>query len=58
VVLPLKALAAAVRLTERGFQFGPADVVPWSRVFLYPLLAAIYMLKRVPTVAGSTRPAG
>lgn len=57
VLLPLKAFAAAVRLTEKGFQFGPADVVLWSLVFLYPVLAALYMLKRAPTVAGSTRAA-
>jgi hypothetical protein len=57
VLLPLKALAAAVRLTDTGFQFGPADVVLWSLVFLYPVLTALYMLKRAPTVSGSTRPA-
>ena len=57
LLLPLKALAAAVRLTEKGLQFGPADVVLWSLVFLYPVLTALYMLKRAPTVSGSSRPA-
>ena len=57
VLLPLKALAAAVRLTATGFQFGPADVVLWSLVFMYPVLAALYILKRAPTVEGATRPA-
>ena len=55
LLLPLKALAAAVRLTATGFQFGPANVVLWSLVFMYPVLAALYMLKRAPTVSGSTR---
>ncbi len=57
LLLPLKALTAAVRLTETGLQFGPANVVLWSLVFMYPVLTALYMLKRAPTVAGPTRPA-
>ncbi|WP_375769092.1 hypothetical protein NR798_46735 [Archangium gephyra] len=57
VLLPLEALVAAVRLTGTGFQFGPADVVLWPLVFLYPVLTALSMLKRAPTVAGCPRPA-
>ena len=57
LLLPLKALTAGVRLTEAGLRFGPVDVVVWSLVFLYPVLTALYMLKRAPTVAGSTRQA-
>ena len=44
-----------MRLTGAGFQFGPMDVVLWSLVFLYPVLSALYMLKRAPTVEGATR---
>lgn len=55
LLLPLKALAAGGRLTGAGFQFGPMDVVLWSLVFLYPVLSALYMLKRAPTVEGARR---
>lgn len=54
LLLPLKALTAGVRLTGAGLQFGPVDVVLWSLVFLYPVLTGLYMLKRAPTVEGST----
>ncbi|AKI98605.1 Hypothetical protein AA314_00232 [Archangium gephyra] len=55
LLLPLKALTAGVRLTEAGLQFGPVDVVLWSLVFLHPVLTALYMLTRAPTVEGSRR---
>jgi len=55
--IPLKTLVAAVRLTETGLQSSLPGVVAWSLLFLYPVLTALSMLKRAPTVSGSSRPA-
>ncbi len=50
-------LGVAARMMETGLQARVVGVGVWSLVFLYPVLTALYMLKRAPTVSGSSRPA-
>lgn len=57
LLLPLKTLGVAARMMETGLQSRVVGVGVWSLVFLYPVLTALYMLKRAPTVSGSSRPA-
>lgn len=56
LLLPLKALVMGARLMETGLHARVASVVLWSLLFLYPVLTALYLLRRPPTVSGSPRP--